>query len=147
MKSLVILGTARNDSNTLKAITELCPFKDYELIDLRNYKIQHYQYDPVLNAQDDFLNIAKKMQEADTIIFATPVYWYAMSGELKIFFDRLTDLLNIHKTIGKSLKGKSTYLISSGSAAELPEGFEIPFRLTSKYFEMKYQKAFYKSFR
>jgi hypothetical protein len=53
------------------------------------------------------------------------------------------DLLSTHKPIGKSLKGKSTFLISTGTDPELPEGFEIPFKLTSEYFEMRYQKAFY----
>ena len=143
MKSLVILGTARDDSNTMKAILAFCPFKDYELIDLRKYKISHYRYDPSGNENDDFLKIAMKMQVADNIIFATPVYWYSMSGILKIFFDRLTDLLSTHKHIGKSLKGKSTFLISTGTDPTLPEGFETPFKRTSEYFDMQYQKSFY----
>lgn len=84
------------------------------------------------------------MLDADNIIFATPVYWYAMSGRLKTFFDRLTDLLYTHKSIGKGLKAKKTYLIACGSDPELPEGFEVPFRRTSDYFEMSFQKSFYK---
>lgn len=146
MKAIVILGTAREESNTLSAVKELCPFDNYELIDLRALRIHPYSYSkPVEN--DDFLMIAEKMKAADHIVFATPVYWYAMSFSLKNFFDRLTDLLSTHKSIGKALKGKKTYLISTGADPELPEGFEVPFRLTSKYFDMNYERSFYKMVR
>lgn len=147
MKNIVILGTAREGSNTLKAIKELCPFDEYEIIDLRLFNISLYSYDRTLNLNDDFHSIALKMQIADNIIFATPVYWYSMSSNLKIFFDRLTDLLSTYKPIGKSLKGKKTYLISTGTDSELPEGFETPFRLTSVYFDMEFVKSFYLSFK
>jgi len=143
MHNLVILGTARNDSNTRKAIEKLCPFSDYELVELKDARIGHYEYDHQLNRNDDFIGIARKMLDADNIVFATPVYWYAMSGRLKVFFDRLTDLLSTHQSIGKSLKGKKTFLIASGTDTDLPFGFEIPFRMTSEYFEMSYEKAFY----
>ena len=142
MKNLVLLGTARGESHTLRAIRELCPFKEYEIIDLRNYNLKYYSYDHSTNL-DEFLAIAENMTTADNIVFATPVYWYSMSGVLKVFFDRLTELLTSHKSIGKALKGKKTFLISTGSDPELPPGFEVPFRLTSKYFEMNYERAFY----
>jgi multimeric flavodoxin WrbA len=104
-----------------------------------------YCYDGVYPSDDDFLEIAKTMQRVENIGFATPVYWYSMSASLKNFFDRLSDLLSTHKSIGRSLKGKKTFLISTGSDPALPPGFEEPFRLTSEYFEMVYQQTYYKS--
>lgn len=38
---------------------------------------------------DDLNEIAKKMEEADVICLATPTYFYSMSGQLKVFIDRL----------------------------------------------------------
>jgi len=39
---------------------------------------------------DDGMNeIAQKLLKADAIVFATPVYFYSMSGQLKVFIDRL----------------------------------------------------------
>lgn len=38
---------------------------------------------------DDMTEILKKMIEADVIVFSTPVYFYTMSGQLKIFIDRM----------------------------------------------------------
>lgn len=40
--------------------------------------------------QKDAMNdIAPKLLKADVIVFATPVYFYTMSGQLKVFLDRL----------------------------------------------------------
>ncbi len=143
-KTVVVLGTSRDGSNTAAAIAELCPFKYFELIDLRNLNIAPYNYDGKYSEADDFIKVVKIMSQADNIVFATPVYWYSMSAILKNFFDRFSDLISIQKSLGRSLKGKKTYLISTGSNLVLPKGFEEPFKLTSEYFEMTYQGAVYK---
>ncbi len=71
-KVIVILGSAREESNTLKAIKESLPFSDYEIIDLLKCKVEHYSYNPD-KPDDDFLLIVEKMLAAETIVFATPV--------------------------------------------------------------------------
>ena len=38
---------------------------------------------------DDMNALAKQCEEADVLVFATPVYFYSMTGQLKVFFDRL----------------------------------------------------------
>ena len=141
--NIVILASARGESNTLEAVKQLCPVNPYELIDLRLKRIAPYDYAHPNDEADDFLRIVQKMVAADTIVFATPVYWYAMSGLMKVFFDRFSELLSTHKPLGKALQGKRTFLISSGYDAELPPGFEVPFKMTSEYFKMEYVKAFY----
>ena len=37
---------------------------------------------------DDAVEIADKMKNADIIVFATPVYYYSVSGQLKTMLDR-----------------------------------------------------------
>lgn len=140
---LVILGSSREDSNTLTAVKTLCPFSEYELLDLQNFNLNHYCYDHKINASDDFHSIVSKIDAAQIIIFATPVYWYTMSGRMKVLFDRFTELLSTYKEVGKGLHGKKCYVISCGTDAELPDGFEVPFRLTAKYFGMEYCGALY----
>lgn len=40
--------------------------------------------------QDDDLNsIAQSVQDADVLVLATPVYFYTMCGQMKVFLDRL----------------------------------------------------------
>ena len=41
---------------------------------------------------DDAVEIVEKMKEADAIAFATPVYYYSVSGQLKTMFDRANPL-------------------------------------------------------
>ena len=37
---------------------------------------------------DDAVEIAAKMHDSDVIVFATPVYYYSVSGQLKTVLDR-----------------------------------------------------------
>jgi multimeric flavodoxin WrbA len=92
---------------------------------------------------DKFPDIIEKLLENEKIVFATPVYWYAMSGLMKTFFDRLTDLVTINKSVGRNLKGKEIFLFAVGSDKRLPAGFEVPFELTAKYFCMTFTDYIY----
>ena len=42
--------------------------------------------------RDDVKEILEKMQGADVVVFATPIYYYSVSGQLKTFFDRTSPL-------------------------------------------------------
>ena len=42
--------------------------------------------------KDDAIEIAEKVKEADTLVFATPIYYYGMSGQMKTLLDRLNPL-------------------------------------------------------
>jgi multimeric flavodoxin WrbA len=141
--TLIILGSSREDSNTLKAIRQNSLFSQYDLIDLQKNRINYYSYDSKELQDDDFHAIAAEMLKYEMIVFATPVYWYSMSGQMKVFLDRLTQLTAEYKQMGRALKGKRTYLIACGGSPSLPEGFEIPFKLTSEYFDMEYVMSFY----
>ncbi len=42
--------------------------------------------------KDDAVWIAAKVKEAETLVFATPIYYYEMSGQMKTLLDRLNPL-------------------------------------------------------
>lgn len=42
--------------------------------------------------KDDAVLIAEKVKDADTLVFATPIYYYEMSGQMKTLLDRLNPL-------------------------------------------------------
>ncbi|MCR4578365.1 MAG: flavodoxin family protein [Clostridiales bacterium] len=42
--------------------------------------------------KDDAAEIAEKVKSADTLVFATPIYYYEMSGQMKTLLDRLNPL-------------------------------------------------------
>ena len=144
-KPLVILGTARKHSDTEHFISVVFAKTDHKLIDLLDFNIAPYNYPNKYPGDDGFLKVIDEIMDHRAIVFATPVYWYAMSGIMKIFFDRLNDLTSLHKHAGEKLKGKSVFLLAAGYDELLPDGFEIPFQLTAGYFHMHYKGCIYHS--
>lgn len=139
----MLSGSARENSNTGKFTDFLLNDTEYESISLRTLLISPYNYTGIYDSFDQFGIIAKAILANDIIIFATPVYWYAMSGIMKNMFDRLTDLVTVNKTAGRNLKGKYICLIAVGTEQKLPEGFETPFKRTADYFDMNYVASAY----
>ena len=86
MRKLIILGSSRKDGDTKKVVDELVKLTGWDLIDLNDYKISYYDYEHK-NLDDDYLPLMRKIiANYDVLIFATPVYWYSMSGIMKVFF-------------------------------------------------------------
>ncbi len=66
--------------------------------------------------EDDMRVLYDKVLEADALIFATPIYWFAPSGVMKNFIDRLTALENMIVIEGRSwLEGKVAGIIAVGN--------------------------------
>lgn len=138
MKPLIIQGSSRSDGNTATIIKELRKTIDADLIDLKRHRILHYDYDGK-NSSDDFMKLAEQMTQRNKVIFASPVYWYSMSGLMKVFFDRMTDLLDYRKELARQLAEKEMYVISCGNSADPGNGFDLPFVQTAAYLRMRYQ--------
>ena len=142
MNSLVIFGSARSEGNTKKALEAVLGERNVEVVNLLDKQVAYYSYERP-QEDDDFLDIAQKIVGSDIIIFATPVYWYSMSAQMKTLFDRLTDLISLRKDLGRSLKGKTCYLVSTGTDEILPTGYEEVFERTAQYFDMQFGGSFY----
>ena len=130
MKTAILLGSSRSEGNTQKLAKLFIEHRPADLFNLNDYSISVFDYQHK-NKDDDFLGLAKKLQNYEHLIFATPVYWYCMSAQMKIFFDRLSDLLIIDKDLGRAFKGKSCSVLSTGVDKESPECFVEPFKLTA----------------
>ena len=66
--------------------------------------------------QDDAVEIAAKMHDADVLVFATPVYYYCVSGQLKTMLDRANPLFDTDYAFTKA------YLLAA-AAEDAPETF------------------------
>lgn len=138
MRKIIILGSSRKDGQTKKAVDKLKSLSDFDVLDLNDYKISHYDYEH-RNKNDDYLNLIQNIIiNYDILIFATPVYWYSMSGIMKVFFDRITDLLDNEKELGRKLRNKSIAVLSSSIGDHLGDTFWLPFIETAKYLGMNY---------
>ena len=144
---LILLGSARSDGETASAVNMLVQRLspgDCEVIDLQSKNIQPFGYlDPA--PQDDFAGVIAAMLKHRSLVFSTPVYWYSMSGVLKTFLDRFTDILSGRDPAqrGRQLAGRQVWLLATGSDPDLPNGFEVPFQRTSDYFQMSWRGSCY----
>jgi len=138
MKPVIIVASSRKDGNTNDLAQKLIELSGWDIINLLDYNISHFDYDHK-NTEDDFLPLIEKLiLTYDHFIFVTPVYWYSMSGVLKVFFDRFTDLLTIRKELGRKLKGKKMSVITTSTGDHLDDVFWIPFKETAQYLEMNF---------
>lgn len=135
-KQIILLGSSRSFGNTRKAVDGIIGKHDIPLVDLLALDIKPYDYE-YRNKSDDFIPLVERIIEFETIILATPVYWYTMSALMKIFIDRISDLLDIRKELGRKLRGKKLFVIASFNTS-LPKGFEDTFEQTCLYLGMEY---------
>lgn len=100
MKNVVIISsTPRAGGNSEILATEFAngaikAGNKVEMIYLRNYDLKYCQGCYACTKgkcihDDGMEQLAQKLVAADVIVFATPVYFYSMSGQLKVFIDRL----------------------------------------------------------
>ena len=138
MKKVVIVGSSRNDGDTANLTKQLIEKSEWDLINLNDYKFSYFDYEH-RNRNDDYLNLMNEIVgKYETLIFVTPIYWYSMSGIMKVFFDRFTDLLTIERELGRKLRGKKMAVMSCSVGENLGENFWLPFSETAKYLGMEY---------
>ena len=62
--------------------------------------------------KDDAVWIAEKVKNADTLVFATPIYYYEMSGQMKTLLDRMNPLYP------SDYKFRKVYMLSTATEDE-----------------------------
>ncbi|MEW5676475.1 NAD(P)H-dependent oxidoreductase [Flavobacterium enshiense] len=137
---VLIVGSSRKNGNTTAIAQEIAKQYGVDIINLSDYQFSYYDYESQ-NINDDFLPLMKKIIEKyDTLLFATPIYWYSMSGIMKVFFDRFSDLIRIEKDWGRKLRGKNMAVLSNSHdfEHELDYNFYLPFEKSADYLGMTY---------
>jgi multimeric flavodoxin WrbA len=142
MKTAILLGTSREGGNTSNLVQAATKELNASVFDLANYDIAPYDYD-FNNQEDDFVGLINTLWAYDHIILATPMYWYAPSAQMKIFIDRLSDLMTINKSLGRALRGKKTAVLATGYDSNPPSCFEQMLSLTLIYLGTHYSGMLY----
>ena len=62
MKTVIILGSSRNDGDTKTLTTELIKKSNWDLIDLNDYNFGYYDYE-YQNRNDDYIKLMEKIIE------------------------------------------------------------------------------------
>jgi multimeric flavodoxin WrbA len=94
------------------------------------------------SVEDGAKPVLAKMAEMDVIVFATPLYFFGASAQLKLIFDRMFSLYkwdNDAGTMKTPLKGKTLVVLASAFEDIGLDALEKPFALTAEYTGMKFE--------
>jgi multimeric flavodoxin WrbA len=113
MKILAIHGSPRTIHSTTRKLTGFVlegsaeAGAETEMIDLADYHItpctacEACSLNGICVNDDDVPSLLVRMQEADGIVFGSPVYIDNISGQMKVFFDRFADAIHYQVLAGK----------------------------------------------
>jgi len=134
----IIQASSRSDGHTALLSQYILQNYDARFIDLNTKSIGQYRYDDD-NDGDDFLPTMQELiSESDVLLFLTPIYWYTMSGLMKTFLDRISELLKDEKSLGRQLRGMYLGCISMSNDLAIDYDFDMPVRKSAKYLGMHY---------
>ena len=126
MKIITILGSPRKKGNTAKVLSlfEAIVEKNHEVerINITKYKVggclgcykcQERKHEPGCVQEDDALTIFDKMIQADAIVYASPLYCWSFTSQIKPLIDRHFCLVSGYGTPDHSslLSGKPAALL------------------------------------
>lgn len=120
MKVLVLQGSSREHGNTELLVSLAVEGIPHTTIRLREKKIlpildQRHDPDGFAAVADDYDEVIESVLAHDILVFATPIYWYGMSGHMKNFVDRWSQSLRDKRYAFKDALGqKQAYVITTG---------------------------------
>lgn len=121
MSIAVIYGGTRPHGNSEILTEQVIQDIATEKIYLRDFKIQ-----PIIDMRhteggfqdrnDDYNSIIDCILPHDILIFSTPIYWYSMSGTMKNFIDRWSQMLRDPKypDFKSKMASKKAFVIAVG---------------------------------
>lgn len=110
MSILFINASPNKEGNTARLAKELLRGKEYETLNLIDYKIYAYGQD---YADDQFDEVVRKIQGADTVVMGSPLYWHNICGLMRNFLDRCYGPIR-----QGAFSGKKLYFIIQGASPE-----------------------------
>lgn len=148
MKTMFIInGSSRENGNTdllTNLVVKGVSTKEVHLRTKHIIPITDKRHDPdgFQAVDDDYQEIVEEMLKHDTIIFATPLYWYGMSGLMKNFVDRWSQSLRDKSlNFADTMKTKNMYVLIVGGeharlkALPLVQQFKLIFEFVGAKFE------------
>ena len=144
MNILIISGSPRKGGNT-ELLAEAfakgaAEHHHVEIVSVRDYKVNPclgcnacFKTNGICAQKDDMSPIYEKMNQADMLVIASPVYFYGISAQLKAVIDRF------HNPIRDTFHIKKMALLLVG-AATLPELFDAilaEYNLCLKFFDIE----------
>ncbi|TYP73394.1 flavodoxin family protein [Paenibacillus methanolicus] len=132
MSIAVIYGGTRAGGNTEQLAERALNGLEAERIYLKDYDIRaiedhRHSEEGFRDRGDDYNAIIDRALRHDILLFATPIYWYGMSGPIKNFVDRWSQTLRDADRPGfrEQMKAKTAYVIAVGGDQPLLKGLPL----------------------
>lgn len=100
MKVLLINGSPNKEGNTVELAKALIGAKEYETLNLTDYKIYSYGQS---YGYDQLNEVISKISEADIVVIGSPLYRHNICGSVRNMLDRFYGLVEEDEFIGKEL--------------------------------------------
>ena len=110
MSTVFINGSPNKNGNTAGLAKELLKGRDYETLNLTDYRIGSYGQD---FPDDQLGEVIAKIKESEVIVIGSPLYWHNICGSVRNMLDRFYGLVE-----EGALSGKSLYFLFQGAAPE-----------------------------
>ena len=133
MKNVLIISTSLRGGSNSELLAKECARgaeeagNRVELLSLKGKKIQYCigclacLKTGKCVQKDDVPEIMEKLRRADVLVFATPIYYYEMSGQMKTLIDRMNAMYR------KDYRFRDVYLLTAAAEdeSETPKRAEI----------------------
>ena len=132
MSILFMNGSPNKNGNTSELAKELLKGKEYETLNLTDYKVYSYGQ----SFEDDQLEqVITRMKEAEVIVIGSPLYWHNICGAVRNVLDRFYGKVN-----EREFSGRTLYFIFQGAAPEkwMLEAGEYTMNRFAKLYGMNY---------
>ncbi|EFV78379.1 MULTISPECIES: flavodoxin family protein [Cytobacillus] len=131
MKVLALLGSTRENGNSEFLAKKIVEGTEHTLVQLSEMHIE-----PIIDkrhaaggfspVKDDYEQLIQHMLSHDVFLFATPLYWYGMSGPMKDFFDRWSQYLRDERfNLKEELAKKKAYVVITGGSSAKVKGLPL----------------------
>jgi multimeric flavodoxin WrbA len=136
---IALFSSSRRHGNTGQLMDRIALELGCEVVDLAALRMSAFDYEH-RNRDDDFEPLMSRVLTHKQIIFATPIYWYAVSPAMKVFLDRISDYLDLPDLLpmGRRLRGKSVYVVCTSISDEPSVAFTDAWRDTADYLGMRF---------
>lgn len=132
MSIAVLYGGSRPNGNTETLTKIAIQGLDVEEIYLKEYTIEpitdkRHAEEGFQEINDDYNLIIDRILTHDILIFSTPIYWYSMTGTMKIFVDRWSQTLrdSNYPNFKKQMSQKNAYVIAVGGDNPYTKGLPM----------------------
>ncbi|HQO63077.1 MAG TPA: flavodoxin family protein, partial [Syntrophorhabdus sp.] len=144
METVILFGSPHRDGNTIQIVNALSDGLKQKGYNVRMLYLNDLNIRPcqgcyacipkgTCKINDDMKDIRKYMIDSDLIVYATPVYWYGPSGQLKLAMDRGISFLD--NEYSSRLKGKKVVTLMT-CAEDNTDTFQPALDMFKKTFDL-----------